>query len=331
MPVDLLTTTLQSLQRVVHLLAARHGADVPSVGEGRAPVPADIRHRYAIACRLPTAGSYTFPVAIPAPATAPPTDDGPDVLGDLRALFRATQDGSQDDLERLFPAPPARMAATRALRKMVPEPRSGAEITVESSSGQPIFKPDRGTQRFLKSLTARPTAEIEQSVVGHLSEIDFRKRRIRLLHPPTGRELPCPYQPDMEPVLVGCRRDLIQVVGEVPLGPHGAPLRIRQVDSIRPVDLSPIELTTFVSGTDRVRAKRPITFQPSIHEGHMHFALPDAPFGIDLLSVTRDELETNLLEELDVIWRHFACADDANLMPDAKELKRELRSAFSVA
>ena len=80
-----------------------------------------------------------------------------------------------------------------------------------------------------------------------------------------------------------------------------------------------------------MRAKRPIAFQPAIHEAYKHFVLRDAPFGIHLLSVTRDELETNLHEELDSIWRHFACADDADLMPAAQDLKRQLRNAFSTA
>ena len=91
------------------------------------------------------------------------------------------------------------------------------------------------------------------------------------------------------------------------------------------------EPAAFTSGKARVRARRPIAIQPTIHEGYQHFVPRDAPFGIHLLSVTRDELETNLHEELDSIWRHFACADDADLMPEAQKLKRQLHNAFSTA
>ena len=131
-------------------------------------------------------------------------------------------------------------------------------------------------------------------------------------------------------MLVACRRELVQVVGEIVLDSDEAPKRIRRVDFIRRVDTSPIELVAFMSGTGRVRAERPIAFQPTIHEGYKHFVLRDAPFGIHLLSVTRDELVTNLHEELDSIWRHFACASDADLMPEARRLKRQLHNAFSV-
>lgn len=122
-----------------------------------------------------------------------------------------------------------------------------------------------------------------------------------------------------------------QVIGEATLGPDEATKRIHRVDSICRVNVSPIEVGAFRSGTELVHARRPLTFHPAIHEGYEHFVLRDAPFGIHLLSATREELEANLLEELDTIWRHFACADDADLTPDAQELKRELHSAFSTA
>ena len=330
-PADILATTLRSLQTVVYLLAASHCRVETHGGERSIPVPVDIRRRYAVTCHLPESGSYAIPVTIAGPPAPPPTDAAPNVLDDLRTLLRATQNHSEDDLDRLFPAPVTRVAATRALYNMVPRPRSGAGVAIESSAGEPIFAPDGGTRRFLKSLTAHPTGESEQSVVGRLNEIDFQKQRIRLRHPPSGRELSCLYHAQAEPMLIDCRRNLIQVVGEITLGPDEAPKRIRRVDSICRVDVSPMEVTGFNSGTDRVRAKRPLAFQPAIHDGYKHFVLRDAPFGVHLLSATREELEANLLEELDTIWRHFACADDADLMPDAQALKRELHNAFSSA
>jgi len=330
-PADLLATTLQSLQSVVYLLAASHHWVGAHGGERATGVPAEIRRRYAVTCHLPVAGSYAVPVTIAAPQATSLMEDAPDVLDDLRTLLQATQHQREDDLDRLFPASVTRAAATRALYRMVPRPRSGARLTIESSSGQPIFAPDPSTRRFLKSLAGHPTAETEQSVVGHLNGIDFQKQRLRLCHPTSGRELSCQYPPRVEPMLVDCRRDLIQVIGEITLGADEAPKRIRRVDSICRVDLSPINVTVFTSGTDLVRAKRPLTFRPAIHDGYKHFVLQEAPFGIHLLSATRDELEANLLEELDTIWRHFACANDADLTPDAQELKRALLSAFSTS
>ena len=330
-PVDILATSLRSLQDVIHVLAASHDAIEHGSSADTASVSTDIRRRYAVICHLPTPGSYAVPVTIAGAQAAPLEGDEHHVLDDLQTLFRAAQEQNEADLDRLFPVHAHRVAAARALDKMVPAAKSGTRLTIESSSGQEVFAPNRGTGRFLKSITANSAAETEQSVIGHLNGIDFQKQRIRLRHPPSGCELRCPYPPEVEPILVDCRRDLIQVVGDILLRPDASPRRIGQVDSILPVDTSPIELTKFVSGTEKVRAKRAITFRPTIHEGYKHFVLKEAPFGIHLLSVTRQELETNLLEELDVIWRHYARANDADLMPDALELKRQLHSVFHVA
>lgn len=110
------------------------------------------------------------------------------------------------------------------------------------------------------SLTNHPTAEIEQSVVGHLNGIDVQKRRILLRHPHQGGSLTCPYEPQTEPMLVGCRRELIQAVGEIALDLDGAPTHIRRVDFISRVDTSPIELAAFMSGV-------------CVHQGHTRFGI----------------------------------------------------------
>ena len=193
-----------------------------------------------------------------------------------------------------------------------------------------VWAPFWSTCRFLKSLAEpRSAGEIEESIIGHLREIDFRKQRVRLHHPPSGRDLTCPYPPPAEAMLFEYRSDLIQVIGEIAVGPDEAQTRIRRVDAIHPVDLSPIELTTFETGADVVPTRQPITFLPAIEDGYQHLVLTDERFGLHLLSVTRKELEADLQVALDVLWRNFACADDAILKPRARELKRQLRLAFS--
>ena len=55
-PVDILTTSLGSLQKLVHLLAA--GLAGPDE-MGGATVPVAIKRRYALLCRLPESGSLS--------------------------------------------------------------------------------------------------------------------------------------------------------------------------------------------------------------------------------------------------------------------------------
>ena len=325
-PVEVLTASLESLQKVVHLLARRRH-DEPGTDSG-ASVPAEIRHRYSLICRLPTAGSYTVPITL-SDSLGSQSDYMPDLSGDLQHLFRAVQNQDESDLEWLFPAPRTRAAVSRALYDMVPKPRSGARLIVQSHSGRDIFVPDSKTGRFLKSLTGSPADhEVGRSVAGHLKEIDFDKRRIRLEHPPTGRQLTCSYPRQLEHMLVDWRRNLIQVLGEVTTGPDDIPKRIRSVDDIHLVDLSPIELREFITQGRRVRAREPIVFEPAMDDAYQHYVVRDGPFGIRLISLTRGDLETNLNEEMDVLWRHYACADDAKLTRAAQQLKQQLNGAF---
>ena len=325
-PVEVLTASLESLQKLVHLLALRRHEEPGT--DGGASVPAEIRRRYALICRLPKAGSYAVPITL-GDDTGSQSTSMPGLSGDLQHLFRAVQNQDESDLERLFPAPRTRAAANRALSDMVPKPRSGVRLVVQSKSGRDIFVPDSETGRFLKSLTAsRADNEVGLSVAGLLKEIDFDKQRIRLEHPPTGRQLTCAYPRQLERMLVDSRRNLIQVLGEVTTGPEDIPKRIRSVDDIHLVDLSPIELREFVTQGRRVRAREPIVFTPAMDDAYQHYVLRDGPFGIRLVSLTRGDLETNLNEEMDVLWRHYACADDAKLTRAAQQLKQQLNGAF---
>lgn len=328
-PAEVLAASLDSLQKLVHLLALCREKDNTHVGTY---IPADIRDRYPIVCRVPESGSYTVPISLGPASQSHLSDFAPELLHNLSGLLQAVQNQDEPELERMFPAPRTRAAATRALYNMVPAPRSGARLRVNSRSNREIFAPDPSTRRFLKSFHAsREHDEIENSLAGHLKEIDFQQQRIRLQHPPTGRQLTCPYPRELEASLVDSRRALVQVLGEVIIGPGRVPKRIRSADTIHPVDLSPIELSGFTTRGRRIRAKRPITFEPAMDDTYQYFVLRQAPFGIHLLSQTREDLKSNLLEEMDVLWRHYARADDAKLTPAARELKRQLRAAFQTA
>ena len=321
-PVDILTTSLGSLQKLVHLLAAGlTGFDEM----GGATVPAAFKRRYALVCRLPESGSYTVPVAISETADAL----GADIAHRLHRLLGAVRSRAGAELEQMFPQPQILAGVQRTLCSLVPKPHSGVRMAVQTRSGRDIFVPDAETVRFLRRLTAsRAPTDIGRSLMGHLKEIDFDQHRFRFQHPPTGRELGCAYPHELEEVLVERRRDLIQVIGEIPIGADDVPKRVRSVEAIHRVDKSPIELTEFIAGGRRVWARRPIAFEPAIDDAYQHYLLRDAPFGIHLMFLTREDLETNLHEEMDVIWRHYACAKDAMLTPAARELKQQLHGAF---
>ena len=327
--VAVLTQSLQSLQRVVHLLGMRHeGREIRQ----RARPSIEIEKRYAVLCQLPKEGSFVAPVMIRDTSRGL---FGPDaveaVLEDLHGLLSAITDQDTSRTREALPDPNYRAAVLEALRKMTPPKRAGIEVALQSSSGEDLFVPDRVAD-FLDNLVERHAGDVTvTAVIGRLIGIDFDRRRLRLHYPPTRRELHCFYQPDIEDMLLENTRDLIQVVGQVIIDANGEPERINDVEKIIEVDLSVIDVEGFEVGDKRIVAKQPVIFQPLLDDTSQYYAFQEAPFGIQLLAIFRDQLETDLYDELDFLWRQYAEESDEKLSKGAQQLKRQLLDAFQVA
>ena len=327
--VAVLTQSLQSLQRVVHLLGMRHeGREIRQ----RARPSTEVEKRYAVLCQLPKGGSYVAPVMVGDTSRG---RFGPDaveaVLGDLHGLLSAITDQDGRRTREVLPDPNYRAAVLEALRKMTPPKRAGIEVALQSSSGEDLFVPHRSAN-FLDQLIERHSGDVTvTAVTGRLIGIDFDRRRLRLHYPPTRRELQCFYQPEIEDMLLENTRDLIQVVGQVVIDANGEPERINDVEKIIEVDLSVIDVDGFEAGDKRVVAKQPVTFQPLLDDTSQYYTLQEAPFGIQLLAMFREQLETDLYDELDFLWRQYVEENDEELSEDAQQLKRQLLDAFQVA
>lgn len=126
-------------------------------------------------------------------------------------------------------------------------------------------------------------------------------------------------------------RELIQVVGQVVIDANGDPEQINDVEKIMGVDLSVIEVDGFVSGNDSVVARQPVVFQTRLDETLQYYTIQEAPFGIQLMAMFREQLEADLYEELETLWRNYAGESDEKLSEDALQLKRQLLEAFQVA
>ena len=326
--VAVLTQSLQSLQRIVHLLGMRReGREIRQ----RARPSDEIEKRYPVLCQLPKQGSYVAPVIIG--DTSPDlfgADAAEAVAGDLHVLLSAITDQDDNRMREMLPDPSYRMAVLEAFRKMIPPKRSGVEVALQSSAGEDLFVPRRAA-KFLDHLVERHAGDVTvTAVIGRLIGIDFDRRRLRLHYPPTRRELQCFYQAEIEDMLVENARDFIQVVGQVVIDADGEPERINDVEKIIEIDLSVIEVDGFESGDNTVAARQPVRFQPVLDDTNQYYILQNAPFGIQLLATFREQLEADLYEELDVLWRQYSEEADEKLSEDAQQLKRQLLDAFQV-
>ncbi len=327
--VTVLTQSLQSLQRAVHLLGMLHeGREIRQ----RARPSAEIEKRYAVLCQLPEEGSYIEPVVI---------GDTSQRLFDLAAveavterfhdLLSAIADEDGERIRTVLPHPGYRTSILEALRKMAPPKRSGVEVTLQSRSGYDLFVPTKFA-KFMDNLSAAPTVDATvTTITGRLIGIDFSSNRLRLHYPPTCQELQCFYHREVEDMLLDKPREFIQVVGQVVLNAEREPVRINEVEKIIEVDLSVIEIDGFDVDDKRVVAKQPVSFQPVLDETSQYYELQDAPFGIQLLAGLREELEVDLYDELDFLWRQYAAESDDELTEDALELKQQLLGTFELA
>ena len=326
--VAVLTQALQSLQRAVHLLGMCHeGKEVNQ----RARLSTEIEKRYAILCQLPKEGSYIAPVMIgdTSQSLFDPTAVEA-VSGNFHNLLSAIADEDNSRIRAVLPNSNYRISILRALRKMTPPKRSGIEVTLQLRSGDDLFVPNK-VANFMDDLIKRSADNATATTVtGRLIGIDFDLGRLRLHYPPTGRELQCFYQSDVEEMLLENAREFIQVVGQVIIDANGEPERIIEVEKIIEVDLSGIDVDSFDVGDKRVIARRRVTFQPFLDETSQNFTFQEAPFGIQLLTVSREELETDMYEELDFLWRQYAEENDEALSEDAQQLKQQLLDAFEV-
>lgn len=323
-PASVLTQSLQALQRAVYLLGMRHeGKDVRQ----RLRISSDVETRYSVLCKIPEEGSFISPITIG--DTSHSLFDGEAVsvvTDDLLKLLSALSDQDDAKVRSLLPDPVYRTPVLASLAKMAPPKRSGIEVDLQTRSGQSLFAP----ARIAEFIAKRPTTSdaTVTTVTGRLIGIDFADHMLRLHYPPTMRELKCYYHDAVEEMLLDNPREYIQVVGQVILGKDGEPERITEVDRILEVDLSPIEVITFETCGRQIHARRPISIVPTLDETAQFYCISFSDFGIDIIESTREELERDLYEELDMLWRQYALEQDDTLTDGARILKHALLDAF---
>jgi hypothetical protein len=93
-------------------------------------------------------------------------------------------------------------------------------------------------------------------------------------------------------------------------------------------DLSAFYLTQ-IDYPDRVLLFRDgVTIEPELDESQQLMILREDHLGIDVVGSTREELLQGLVEEIEILWRNYALAPDAELSPAARQLKRSLLEAI---
>ncbi|MEI7787837.1 MAG: hypothetical protein WCI23_04255 [Chlorobiaceae bacterium] len=329
LPASVLVQALDRFQRVVHLIAmAEEGREV----QQRARVTREIERRFPLVCSLPEQGGYALPITIGGPsAQLFDEQECEKIARNTRQAIEAVNTGDARILGRIIPDMFYRRNVLNALEAMQPGRHSGLIINIEDFNEQKIFDGSTAPDK-IRQLLAPQTSEVSPSdlgyVTGSLIEMKFNERRLSLKLPGSNRSpLTATYSEDFEPVLLSHPRELIQVHGNIVWNDDGTPQSISDVDEVLEIDESSIDIFMVELDGTVLKPKHALYSDVSFdRETSLYQA--DGPFDILLNALTRPCLETQLYEELTMLWLEYAKTDPITLTQDAQQLREELLDSF---
>jgi len=317
-----LVSILAAMQRIAYLFAKADSGQ--AVGERVKPGRAE-RTAYALNCGVSRPGSYALPLTSGdvGQAGLPLIEAHDGLLSRIQDVFDAVAQKRTDLLYDVLPADLGKRAL-REVGKMLPHQREGISVSLWSRGQRSPAVIDWHASRFIKTqLEGDAANDAVMTVTGELLRIDFSTRQVAILYPPTRREIVCTYVEELEDSIVDSRKDPIQVTGRFVLDDDGMPIRLTDVTRVEPVDLSPIVLTGLDS--PNLSMKRPMELVPTLDDDSQQFlCVSNAAIRLDAFAPTRDALFDEVKEQLAMLWKEYAEADDDALDDEAQRVKRAL-------
>lgn len=326
LPASVLIQTLGGAQRAIWLIAlAGEERDIKS----RARIPAEIEQRYQLKCEVPQAGSYLLPTYLNSVQPQLPTMDQVDsVLDKFERVADALQRQDRDSVADELPDTSIRKRVVNAFQQIAPKPGSGWRLDL-GRNGTTVRLDDRWQSMIRKMYSPMAPEPDRETVNGELIEINFADRQITIRPIGTNRQLKVTYSDVMEDLLIEQRRATIQITGRVSRDDNGEIKNMFDLESIGPLDLTPLELREVEHDGVRLRFKQSTLLQPRLNEDNPQFVSIEEPgLGLDVFAGTISDLIDEIAEDLVVVWKHYARAADEELAPKALALKYRLLSAL---
>lgn len=326
-PAPLLIQVIENAQNAVELI----GCDVEGKEfKQRVKIPTRISRKYQLICQVPVTGSYAIPMTL--------GDPGSDlfVFEDIdrawktfSALLAGVSDGRADWLRQALPDSTLRRRVLEYIKGMAPNAGANWTLDIQGATGDRLARLTEKAHNFIQS-TFIPVErrEAERTITGELKSIDFTQRQVKIVYPPTQRELVCTYDDAIEDLLYENRRALIQVTGRVVLDETDQPKEIHAVSGIRDLDLSPFTIDEVHSLNRTLHAKTTIVLEPTLNDSQQLICIEDQRLGIDVFAESREKLLDELSEQIMVMWIEYALAADELMEMAAKQLKVELLASF---
>lgn len=326
LPVQNLIQALDGLQRTIHLVAMMNeGREVKT----RARVTRDIEDRFQLHCQVPKEGSYYQPTFI-AQRNQGTLDLGETntVAEIIRNLLGSFANGDGNKFKTIIVDSAFRSPIITSLGKMFGGHGAHYKLAIEDRSGVVIVDSVAATDALEQLRQERLSPDTHSIVTGFFNKVDFKERKLSLLIPSTGRLVSCLYEEEIEPALLECARDLIQVVGTIELDEDGSPQRITDVQEVHSVDTDDIDLIDLLPDHLKPNKLNNLKVLVELSEDKQTYFAKLDELGIDQAAYTRSDLVDALEAELAFLWENVAQENDSNLAPKALLLKAELKRLF---
>lgn len=326
-PADVVISSLGALQRMVHIIGMM--SEGRSLSERLKPT-VRVKREYAIVCRAPKRGSHIQPfnVASESGVFTPAAAAAREKL--LRSL-KAFDSGDEESVEQALPNARERWFMAKAALGLLPPPDSGLEITVRAGARGPFnFRAERARALLEKYETGSPPEVDETIVAGKLRAIDFTQT-IMTIKPSNDPALRLDYPLPLERWLTSNVRRRLKFTGRPKINQRGDVGSFKEIFTVTELEptLEPIE--KFRAGLLTIRAIRPLSIPVTVDWQDRVFTFKESALGIDVFSLTYSELRQCVLEELQILWLHYAIAPDDDLDEEALAVKSTLLSRFKVA
>lgn len=324
-PAAVLAQILTSAQRSFELIGVYvEGRTI----QQRARISAATRSRFQLVCRLPVPGCYAVPIEL----------GGNDLLAEhitaamdvFKKIIGGITNHDSEAINKAMPDVSLLPRLLEAIRGMAPRADAKWSLKLWDAGNIEFGELNTDSEATIRAAIVPADEQAESQVVtGYLTNINFIKRIVTIIYPPTKREMECVYDEAIEDLLIDNRRDLIQVTGLMVLDDAGAPKQITNVNDIRELDLSPLIVDTVRLGKLVLKAKQSITLEPATDETKQLICVTHADLGIDAFARTRDALVSELNEQIGMLWQEYALAADDDLDGMAIKMKQALLAAFS--
>jgi hypothetical protein len=323
-PADAVIASLNALQRMVYIIGMM--AEGRILSERLKPT-AKVKQEYAIVCRAPVKGSHVqpFDVASQGGAFTPAAVAAREKL--LRTL-KAFDSGDEELVEQVLPNARERWFMAKAAFGLLPPEDSNLEVTVRVGSRGPFnFKAERARTLLAKYESGSPPEIDEEVVAGKLQAIDF-SRTILTIKPSSQSTIRIDYPLSLEEWLKSNVRKRLKITGRPKIDQKGDVSSFKEIYAVTELEPTLESIETFKAGPQTVRAGRPLSIPVTVNWKDKVFTFQDSVLGIDAFALAYDKLRSSVLEELDVLWRHYALAPDEDLDVEAQSVKAALLLRF---